>query len=201
MSLLCPLAGRFWELLVGLGSKWGRTFTLRVCVEGLWFAARSWGEVRALLAAAARWTSSSCRWICCWIKISSPSRPCWVRQRDVRERKEEENNNKNPWTTTGHWVDPCHVDQWLHPTVGNPARAAGTGVVQVEESKFSQDLFERIKKNLSLSESCHHHQWIKQSLSRFKTNFARLRAEKATNTTISAFQQAAATVTSAPYAP
>lgn len=32
---------------------------------------------RGSLPAAARRTSSSCCWICCWMRTSSPSSPCW----------------------------------------------------------------------------------------------------------------------------
>lgn len=64
------------KILVQKGrSKWVVTFTLRVCWGRK--GAGSGGGGRVLFAAAARRTSSSCRWICCWIRMSSPSRPCW----------------------------------------------------------------------------------------------------------------------------
>lgn len=73
---LISVAGIVQEALLEQGrSKWIGTFTLRFCWAGL--GAGSGGGGRALLAAAARRTSSSCRWICCWIRTSSPSRPCW----------------------------------------------------------------------------------------------------------------------------
>lgn len=66
----------FWVAgwITGL-SKWVVTFTFFLCCGGM--GAGSGGGGRAVLAAAARRTSSSCRWICCWIRMSSPSRPCW----------------------------------------------------------------------------------------------------------------------------
>lgn len=71
-------AGLIFSLVAGwiTGlSKWVVTFTLRLCCGGT--GAGSAGGGRALSAAAARRTSSSCLWICCWIRTSSPSRPCW----------------------------------------------------------------------------------------------------------------------------
>lgn len=70
-GLICFLMARWVTAL----SKWVVTFTLRFCCGGT--GAGSGGRGRALLAAAARRTSSSCLWICCWIRTSSPSRPCW----------------------------------------------------------------------------------------------------------------------------
>lgn len=64
-----------WERCDGRTGRW--TFTLWGNF-GAWLGGGVWARPgRGSLLAAARRTSSSCRWICCWMRMSSPSSPCW----------------------------------------------------------------------------------------------------------------------------
>lgn len=90
--------GGFNRWGLGGGRRGGRTFTLRFCWGGLGLGfgvvvgigsgirrgggggrggglGAGSGLGRAFLDAAARRTSSSACWICCWMRMSSPSRP------------------------------------------------------------------------------------------------------------------------------
>lgn len=151
-------------------SKWVVTFTFRFCCGGT--GAGSGGGGRALLAAAARRTSSSCFWICCWIRTSSPSRPCWGTSQG------ETGRSSNRERTTGRRAGWC--GEPLAPS-GRVTTEDKQACVSGRHGSASIDLCNLATVVISAKKQS---QPLSSGAGR-RPNFVWLKAEEVTNTTTS----------------